>query len=171
MHLGCYVYVIGRAGASPPSRATGLNFLYIYLFLTHSVYTYRIVLNVSTRFYFSVYTTISLEPRASCCLCRGQLPSILPFNAIYLGHRQLQQYQLYNPPFLVLERNQLLLRFVSTCDNRAVFFYSEPCHTQLSAVPFYIVVCIPVRVGLLNAPCYASLGTVLHYVYIIIQSQ
>ena len=24
--------------------------------------------------------------------------------------------------------------------------------------------CIPVRVGLLNAPCYSSLGTVLHYV-------
>ena len=136
------------------------------------MYTYRIVLNVSTRFYFSVYATISLEPRASCCLCRGQLPSILPSNAIYLGHRQLQHYQLYNPPFLVLERNQLLLRFVSTCDNHAVFFYGEPCsYTQLSAVPFCIVVCIPVRVGLLNAPCYASLGTVLHYVYIIIQSQ
>ena len=119
----CTVLLIGRAGASPPSRATGLNFL----FLTHSVYTYRIVLNVSTRFYFSVYATISLAPRASCCLCRGQLPSIMPSNAIYLGHRQLRQYQLYNPPFLVLERNQLLLRFVSTCDNHAVFFYSEPC--------------------------------------------
>ena len=66
------MHIIGRAGASPPSRATGLNFL------THSVYTYRIVLNVSTRFYFSVYATISLAPRASCCLCRGQLPSIMP---------------------------------------------------------------------------------------------
>ena len=121
------LYIFGRAGASPPSRATGLNFHIIYIFLTHSVYTYRIVLNVSTRFYFSVYATISLAPRASCCLCRGQLPSIMPSNAIYLGHRQLRQYQLYNPPFLVLERNQLLLRFVSTCDNHAVFFYSEPC--------------------------------------------
>ena len=42
----------------------------------------------STRFYFSVYATISLEPRASCCLCRGQLPGILLSNAVYLGHRQ-----------------------------------------------------------------------------------
>ena len=39
------------------SRATGLN-------LTHSVYTYRIVLNVSTRFYFSVGLYVrSQEPR------------------------------------------------------------------------------------------------------------
>ena len=40
----------------------------IYIFPMHSVYTYRIVLNVSTRFYFSVYATISLEPRASVLL-------------------------------------------------------------------------------------------------------
>ena len=94
------------------------------------MYTYRIVVNVSTRFYFSVYATISL---ASCCLCRGQLPSILPSNAIYLGYRELQQYQLYNPPFLVLERNQLLLRFVSTCDNHATVnhVYTTFCGTFL----------------------------------------
>ena len=54
---------IGQAGASPPSRATGAIFLYIYL--TDRVHTDRIVLNVSTRFYFSVYATIPLEPRAS----------------------------------------------------------------------------------------------------------
>ena len=131
------------------------------------MYTYRKVLNVSTRFYFSVYVTISLVRR---CLCRGLLRSILPSNTIYLGHRQLQQYQLYKPPFLVLERNQLLLRLVSTCDNHAVFLQCT-MYTQLSAVPFCIVVCIPARAGLLNAPCYASLWTVLHYVYIIIQSQ
>ena len=52
---------------------------------------------------------------------------------------------------------------------RYVFFYGEPC-TQLAAVPFCIAVCIPVRVGLLNVPCYASLGTILstlcvHHIY------
>ena len=26
------IYIIGRAGASPPSRATGLNFLYMYIY-------------------------------------------------------------------------------------------------------------------------------------------
>ena len=67
------IRVIGRAGASPPSRATGAIFLYIWIYLTDRVDTYRIVLNVSTRFYFSVYATISLEPRAS--LTRAPVPS------------------------------------------------------------------------------------------------
>ena len=150
-------FFIGRAGASPPSRATVK-----FIFLTDRVYTYRIVLNVSTRFYFSVYATTSLVPRA----CVRLLPTP-EHHAFYLGHRQLRQCQFYNPRFFVLERNQLLLRFVSTCDNHAVFFYGEPC-TQLAAVPFCIAVCIPVRVGLLNVLCYASLGPLyLHYVYII----
>ena len=41
-------------------------YIYIYIYLTDRV-TYRIVLNVSTRFYFSAYATISnsLEPLAS----------------------------------------------------------------------------------------------------------
>ena len=30
----CALFIIGRAGASPPSRATGLNFLlYIYIYI------------------------------------------------------------------------------------------------------------------------------------------
>ena len=78
-------WIIGRAGASPPSRATGAIFLYIWIYLTDRVDTYRIVLNVSTCFYFSVYATISLEPHASltrapCLLmpCRSSSTPTIP---------------------------------------------------------------------------------------------
>ena len=106
---------------------------------------------------------------ASCMRASLLTASTPEHHVFYVGHRQLRQCQLYNPRFLVLERNQLLLRFVSTCDNHAICFYGEPC-TQLAAVPFCIAVRIPVRVGLLNVPCYASLGTVLstlcvHHIY------
>ena len=131
------------------------------------MYTYRIVLNVSTRFYFSVYANNFTG--ASCMRASFATPE---HHAFYLGHRQLRQCQLYNPRFLVLERNQLLLRFVSTCDNHAVVFSTvNHVHNLLRySVPFCIAVCIPVRVGLLNVPCYASLGTVLstlcvHHIY------
>ena len=100
-------------------RATGAIFLYnICIYLTDRVDTYRIVLNVSTRFYFSVYATISLDPRASL-LPLTRAPC-LPTPCTHLGHSQLRQYQVYNPPFLVLERNQLLLRFASTCDDHSL---------------------------------------------------
>ena len=58
-------------------------YVYIYIIYVYIYLTDRIVLNVSTRFYFSVYTTISLEPRASCCLCHGQLSSTMPSNAMH----------------------------------------------------------------------------------------
>ena len=109
---------------------------YCVIYITDRVHTYRIVLNVSTRFYFSVYATISLEPRASCCLCHGQFHWSLVRLAVFvtvnsrapclvtpcthLGHHQLRQCQVYNRSFLVLERSQLLLRFAST-NNYAVF--------------------------------------------------
>ena len=109
----CNGSIIGRAGASPPSRATGAIFIY----LTDCVHTYRIVLNVYPRFYFRVYATISLEPSASL-LYLNQAPCLLT-PCTHLGRRQLRQYQVYNRPFLVLERNQLLLRFTST-NNQAV---------------------------------------------------
>ena len=93
--------------------------VYIWIYLTDRVDTYRIVLNVSTCFYFSVYATISLEPRASL-LSLTRAPCLLT-PCTHLGHRQLRQYQVYNRPFLVLERNQLLLRFAST-NNHAMRF-------------------------------------------------
>ena len=116
--------VIGRAGASPPSCATGLNFLYryIYIYLTDRVHTYRIVLNVSTRFYFSVCATISLElVRLAVFVTVNSRALCLLTPCTHLGHHQLRQCQVYNRPFLVLERSQLLLRFAST-NNYAMRF-------------------------------------------------
>ena len=108
--------LIGRAGASPPSRATGLNFL------TDRVHTYRIVLNVSTRFYFSVCATISLElVRLAVFVTVNSRALGLLTPCTHLGHHQLRQCQVYNRPFLVLELSQLLLRFAST-NNYAMRF-------------------------------------------------
>ena len=117
--------IIGRAGASPPSRATGAIFLYIYIYniyMTDRVHTYRIVLNVSTRFYFSVYTTFhwSLVRLAVFVTVNSRAPCLLT-PCTHLGHHQLRQCQVYNRPFLVLERSQLLLRFAST-NNYAMRF-------------------------------------------------
>ena len=34
------LYIIGRAGASPPSRTTGLNFLYNYMYIIICIIIY-----------------------------------------------------------------------------------------------------------------------------------
>ena len=53
-NLLCMYY--WRAGASQPSRTTGAIFLYIYIYISirRGEATYRIFLNVSTRFFFTV---------------------------------------------------------------------------------------------------------------------
>ena len=98
-------------------------YIYIWIYLTDRVDTYRIVLNVSTRLYFSVYATISLEPRASL-LCLTRSPCLLT-PCTHLGHRQLRQYQVYNRPFLVLERNRLptTTLYVSTVNHVYATWY------------------------------------------------
>ena len=119
-----YKCIIRRAGASPPSRATGV----IFIFLTHSVYTYRIILNVSTHFYFSVYATISLEHRASCCLCCSQLSSTMPSNAI---HPSPSPSTLDNTRFTT--DHSLCLNGINSCcvlpppTTTLCVFYGEPC--------------------------------------------
>ena len=114
--------IIGRAGASPPSRAT-VKFFYIYIFLTDRVYTYRIVLNVSTRFYFSVYTTISLVPRTDRACVRllldSQLPSIMPSISVTVNSDSASST---THDSLCLNGINSVLRFVSTCDNHAMCF-------------------------------------------------
>ena len=99
--------------------------------------------------------TQQLEPRASCCLCHSQLSSAMPYT--HFGHRQLRS-------FLVLERNQLLLRFAST-NNHAMRFLQWTMSIQLATVPLCVVVCIPVHVGSLNVPCCISSRAL--YVYYI----
>ena len=54
-----YKSIIGRAGTSPPSVTTWTRCLYIYIILYIYIYMvrptgYRIFLNVSTRFFFTV---------------------------------------------------------------------------------------------------------------------
>ena len=96
-----------------------LVYIYICIYLTDRIDTSYHSKCFYMRFYFSVYATISLEPRASL-LSLTRAPCLL-MPCTHIGHRQVQQYQIYNRPFIVLKRNQLLLRFAST-NNHAMRF-------------------------------------------------
>ena len=106
----------------PPFNSQNFLFTCIYIYLTDRVHTYRIVLNVSTCFYFSVCATISLElVRLAVFVTVNSRALGLLTPCTHLGHHQLRQCQVYNRPFLVLELSQLLLRFAST-NNYAMRF-------------------------------------------------
>ena len=169
LHGRTYIYIYKLRAGCTTRWARSRSPKYIYISAGPCLHIPDIVLNVFKRFYFSVYGTISLEPCASrlCrCFCHGQLLSAVPCNTACLDHCQLRQYQFYNLPSVVLEWSQLLLCFVSTCDNNlAMRFLQKTMYTQLAAVPFYIVVCIPVGVGSLNMRYCVSLWTIIFCVH------
>ena len=49
------IHVIGRAGASPPSRATGLNFLYNYIYIYITGYGSTLYIGIAMVFVLSPY--------------------------------------------------------------------------------------------------------------------
>ena len=122
----------------------------VVTYLTDRVNTYRIVLNVSTRFYFSVYATILLEPRKS-------LLSLTP--APCRGHTPIS--------VIVNSDNTKSTTDHSLCSTPAAFrLHQQPRYAfstvnQLSTVPLCVVVYIPVHVGSLNVPCCASSRAIL----------
>ena len=133
-HLHCGL--IGRAGASPPSRATGgffsdgpchIPYRSKCFYIRASILAYTQQFHWSRPVRLAVFVTVN--SRAPCLLT--------PYT--HFDHRQLR-------PFLVLERNQLLPRFAST-NNHAMRFLQWIMSIQLGTVPLCVVVCIPVRVG------------------------
>ena len=66
LHIGVPIILIGRAGASPPSRTAAIIFLYIYIYIYIYIYLYPCRTSCpksSTCFFFS---DISIFLRRKC---------------------------------------------------------------------------------------------------------
>ena len=88
MYVYVYVCIIGRAGASPPSRTTGLRCLYVYIY----VFMYNIYIYIYIYIYTCIYVSgrpVYQIPLISKCFYVNLFLTKRYSNIFYSDHRYI----------------------------------------------------------------------------------